>query len=83
MDGLSLAASIVAVQLVGSCLKLSKKFLDSSEFGSSDLTSMTTALYRFNGAVKTFQTHLEIYEDDEERLTAWNTSSLHVNNAEC
>ena len=29
---------------------------------------MVTALYGFNGAVKTFQTHLEIYEDDEVRL---------------
>ena len=29
---------------------------------------MTTALYEFNGAMKTFQTHLEINEDDEARL---------------
>lgn len=71
MDGLSLAASVIAViQLTGSCLKLSKKFLGPSEFGSSDLTSMTTALYGFNGAVKSFQTHLEIYEDDEARLSS-------------
>jgi hypothetical protein len=69
MDGLSLAASVIAViQLAGSCLKLSKKFLGPSEFGSSDLNSMTTALYGFNGAIKSFQTHLEIYEDDEARL---------------
>jgi hypothetical protein len=65
MDGLSLAASVIAViQLAGSCLKLSRKFLGPSEFSSS----MVTALYGFNGAVKTFQTHLEIYEDDEVRL---------------
>jgi hypothetical protein len=71
MDGLSLAASIVAViQLAGSCLKLSRKFLGPSEFGSSDLSSMITALYAFNGAVKCFQTHLEIYEDDEARLSS-------------
>jgi len=71
MDGLSLAASvIVVIQLAGSCLKLSRKFLGPSEFGSSDLNSMTTALYGFNGAVKSFQTHLEIYEDDEARLSS-------------
>jgi len=71
MDGLSLAASVIAViQLAGSCLKLSRKFLGPSEFGSSDLNSMTTALYGFNGAVKSFQTHLEIYEDDEARLSS-------------
>jgi hypothetical protein len=69
MDGLSLAASVIAViQLAGSCLKLSRKFLGPSEFGASDLNSMATALYGFSGAVKSFQTHLEIYEDDEARL---------------
>ena len=71
MDGLSLAASVIAViQLAGSCLKLSRNFLGPSEFRSSDLASMTTALYGFNGAVKSFQTHLEIYEDDEARLSS-------------
>jgi hypothetical protein len=69
MDGLSLAASVIAViQLAGSCLKLSRRWVGSSEFGSSDLATVTTALYEFNGAMKTFQTHLEIYEDDEARL---------------
>lgn len=71
MDGLSLAASVIAViQLAGSCLKLSRKFLGPSEFGSSNLANMTAALYGFNGAVKSFQTHLEIYEDDEARLSS-------------
>jgi len=71
MDGLSLAASVIAViQLAGSCLKLSRKFLGPSEFSSSDLNSITTALYGFNGAVKSLQTHLEIYEDDEARLSS-------------
>jgi hypothetical protein len=31
---------------------------------------MTTALYEFNGVMKTFQTHLEIHEDDEARLSS-------------
>jgi hypothetical protein len=71
MDGLSLAASVIAViQLAGSCLKLSRKFLGPSEFSSFDLTSMTTALYGLNGAVKSFQTLLKIYEDDEARLSS-------------
>jgi hypothetical protein len=34
---------------------------------------MTTALYGFNGAVKSFQTYLEIYEDDEARLSSLET----------
>jgi hypothetical protein len=71
MDGLSIAASVVAViQLAGSCLKLSRKWVGPSEFGSSDLTTITTALYGFNGVMKTFQTHLEIHEDDEARLNS-------------
>ena len=71
MDGLSLAASVIAViQLAGSCLKLSRKYLGPSELGSSDLSLMIIALYGFNGAVKSFQTHLEIYEDDEVRLSS-------------
>src|SRR5277367_2568975 len=71
MDGLSLAASVIAViQLAGSCLKLSRKWIGLSEFGSSDLATITTALYEFNGAMKTFQTHLEIHEDDEARLSS-------------
>lgn len=66
MDGLSLAASVISViQLAGSCLKLSRKFLGPSEFGSSHMNSMAIAFYGFNGAVKSFQTHLAIYEDDE------------------
>jgi hypothetical protein len=70
MDGLSLAASVIAViQITGSCLKLSRKWLGPSEFSTSDLTALTTALYEFNGVIKTFQTHLEIHEDDEARLS--------------
>src|ERR1700684_2925837 len=71
MDGLSLAASVIAViQLAGSCLKLSRKWLGPSEFNSADLAAITTTLYGFTGAIKTFQTHLEIHEDDEARLSS-------------
>lgn len=71
MDGLSLAASIIAViQLAGSCLELSRKLFGPSKFLSFDLATITSALYEFNGAMKTFQTHMEIYEDDEARLSS-------------
>ena len=70
MDGLSLTASLIAViQITGSCLKLSRKWLGPSEFDTSDLTAMTTTLYEFNGVMKMFQTYLEIHEDDEARLS--------------
>src|SRR4051794_25466612 len=68
-DPFSLAASVIAViQLTGACLKLSRKWLGSSEFSSADLAAVTTTLYAFTGAVQTFQTYLEIHEDDEARL---------------
>jgi hypothetical protein len=61
MDGLSLAASVIAViQLAGSCLKLSRKCLGPSEFGSADLAAVTTTLYKLTGAMKAFQIRLEI-----------------------
>ena len=69
-DGLSLAASVIAIiQLAGSCLKLSRKFLGPSEFGSSDLNLIITTLYGFNRAVKSFQIYLEIYKDNKARLS--------------
>jgi hypothetical protein len=69
MDVLSLAASVIAViQLARSCLKLSRKWIGHSGFGSSDLTAMTTALYGFIGVMNAFQTHLGIHEDDKARL---------------
>jgi hypothetical protein len=70
MDGLSLAASVIAViQLAASCLKLSKKWVGPSKFSSTELTAMAMALYGFNGALNNFKTHLEIYDDDEARLS--------------
>lgn len=71
MDGLSLTANVIAViQLAGLCLKLSRRWIGPSKFDSSELASMTTALYGFNGAMKNFQTHLEIFEDDAARLSS-------------
>lgn len=68
---MDLAASVITlIQLVESCLKLSRKWIGPSRFSSSQLKDITTALYKFNGAIKTFQTHLEINEEDEARLSS-------------
>jgi hypothetical protein len=73
MEALGVAASVIAVvQLTGICLKLSRKWLGPSEFSASELQAMTTDLYAFSGVMRTFQTHLEIYEDDEARLGSLN-----------
>lgn len=71
MDGLSLTASVIAIiQLASSCLKLSRGWIGPTDFGSSDLSTMTIALYEFTGAMKTFQMHIEIHEGDEIRLSS-------------
>lgn len=69
MDGLSLTASVIAIiQLASSCLKLSRRWIGPTDFGLSDLTTMTIALYEFTGAIKTFQMHLEIHEGNKYDL---------------
>ena len=69
MAEIGLAASVIAVlHLTESCLKASRQWLGPSEFRSSDRTAMITALYEFNGALKTFETCLKIHEDNEARL---------------
>jgi len=70
-DPLSLAAGVIAIiQLTGTCLKLSRKWIGPSEYSSTDLATVTTNLYAFTGAMTAFRTHLEIHEDDEARLSS-------------
>lgn len=69
MDGLSLAASVIAVvQLAGSCLKLSEKWLGPSEFGSSDLSAVKSTLLGFSEAVTKFHGKINAQEKDNSRL---------------
>jgi len=69
MEALGVAASLIAViELTGACLKLSRKWIGSSNFSSSELNMTVTDLYAFNGVIRSFQTHLEICEDDHARL---------------
>ena len=68
-DGLSLAASVIAVvQIAGSCLELSRKWLGPSEFNSADLAAVQTTLFGFTEAMETFQKHLKAHTNDEARL---------------
>jgi hypothetical protein len=68
MDPLSISASIAGlVTLTASCLKLSKKWIGPSEFGTAELKAVEKTLLEFTGAMKTFETFVEIYEDDEAR----------------
>lgn len=71
MDGLSVAASIIAVvQLTGTCLKLGTKFLGPSQHSPASLGAISQSLYSFNGTIRNLQTHYEINEEDQARLNA-------------
>ena len=73
MDGLSVAANIIAVvQLTAVCLKVSKRFLGPSQYSSASLDAISKSLYTFNGTIKNLQTNYEINEDDQARLDALN-----------
>jgi hypothetical protein len=71
MDPLSFTASIIAVvQLAGSCLALSRKYIGPSEFRSADLAAVETTLVTFTEAIETFQRQLTAQETDETRLNS-------------
>jgi hypothetical protein len=75
MDGLSVAASVIAVvQLTELTLKVAHKHvgLGPSRFENAELRSISRALYTFNGVLQTLQTHLRINEEDEARLQTLN-----------
>lgn len=70
-EAFGLAASVIALlQLAGSCLKLSKKWVGASEFGSSELSILRASLFEFNGALSNFQTCIEVDGTDDARLTS-------------
>src|SRR5205809_4251174 len=82
MEGLGVAASVIAVQLTELTLKLAHKHmrLGPSRFDKTELQSISRALHAFNGMLQTLQTHLRINEEDEARLQTLNhlTEPLNV-----
>lgn len=71
MDGLTVAASIMAViQLTNTCLKYGTKHFGPSAHNSADLQSISQHLYSLHGILKNLETHLELHEEDAIRLNA-------------
>jgi hypothetical protein len=69
MDPLSVTASVIAiVQITGECMKLAK--IGPSKYHLTRLKEINTNLYGFYGTIKNLQMHLEIYEEDQARLSA-------------
>ncbi|KAM7207361.1 hypothetical protein V8F20_002241 [Naviculisporaceae sp. PSN 640] len=58
-EALGIAASVFAVvQLAGSCVSLSKRWIGPSKFGSSDLASLKSTLCGFSQAISEFYNRL-------------------------
>lgn len=73
LSALGVAASVISVVgMTASCLKLCSKImgLGPSQHTSDDLKSISDMLYQFNGSIKNLQTHLELCEEDQARLSA-------------
>lgn len=69
MNPLSITASVIDIlQITGQCLKLVK--IEPSKHHLTRLKELNTTLYGFNGVLRNLQTHFEIYEDDQARLSA-------------
>jgi hypothetical protein len=69
MDPFSIAVGVLGViQAVTSCLKLSKKFIGPSTVSKEELALITNTLYGFHGIMRSFQAHLEIWDDDDDRM---------------
>ena len=71
MDPISVAGLAIAVtQVIGACLKASRKVLGPSQHRSKVLQEMNTELYSFNAAVANLEAHLKACDDDPARLHA-------------
>jgi hypothetical protein len=71
MDPFSLnLGAITILQVVTSCLKLAKKHVGPSALSSVEVANLMKTVYEFHGAMRSFHTHLEIYEDDETRIAS-------------
>ena len=69
MDPLSLTAGVIAiVQITRDCMKLAK--IGPSKHHLTRLKEINTNIYGFYGTIKNLQVHLEIYEEDQARLSA-------------
>lgn len=85
LSALGVAASVISVVgMTASCLKLCSKMmgLGPSQNTSDDLKSILDMLYKFNGSIKNLQTHLELCEEDQARLSTLDELRMPVKDCE-
>lgn len=71
MDPFSIFTGVVGIlQGVNTCLKSIKKHIGPSAMSASETEELKRSLYELHGAMRSFQMHLELYDDDEERISA-------------
>lgn len=67
MDPFSITVGTFGLlQAVTTGLKLVKKHLGPSNLSGSEADELRTSLYRFHGPLATFQTHLQMHDDDDQ-----------------
>ena len=72
MDPISITGLVIGVgQVTAACLKSSRTYVGPSHHSSKDLQGMSSDLYSFNAAISNLQTHLEIHQEDQVRLDAF------------
>lgn len=71
MDPFSISVGILGIiSSVTSCLKLAKQHIGPSAMSSTEAESLKKSLYEFLGVMHSFKAHLELHDDDDERLAS-------------
>ena len=71
MDPFSISVGVFGIlQTVTLCLKLVKKHVGPSSMSSADAENLKKSLYEFHGTMKSFQMHLKLHADDDERIAS-------------
>ncbi|KAF4854576.1 hypothetical protein CGCSCA2_v009577 [Colletotrichum siamense] len=69
MDPFSLTVGVLGIVAAAqACLKTIKKRVGASAMSSAEIEGMMKTLYEIHGVMGSFKTHLELHDDDEDRL---------------
>lgn len=69
MDPFSLTVGVLGIVTAAqACLKTIKKRIGPSDMSSTEMDDMMKTLYEIHGVMGSFKTHLDLHDDDEDRL---------------
>jgi len=71
MDPFSITVGVFGLlQTVTSCLKFVKKRVGPSALSASEAEELKRSLYNFHGVMGSFQMHLQLHDDDDDRISS-------------